>query len=611
MSHFQTACRYGVVFALLVGFAVAEEKPLTPKQAASTMQLPEGFRVSVFAAEPDLVQPISFTTDDRGRLWVVQCLSYPYWTDDKDQQNNDSVVIFEDKDGDGVFDSRKVFLEGASCLTGIEVGFGGVWLTTAPNFLFIPDANRDDVPDGPAQILLDGFTLEAKHNVVNGLRWGPDGWLYGRHGITATSNIGKPGADESQRIKMNCGVWRYHPVRHQFEVVANGTTNPWGLDFNEYGAMFITNCVINHLFHITPGGHYKRMHGQDFNAHAYQLIAGCADHIHWGGGKWTESRGGGGIHDKPGGGHAHSGAMIYQGDNWPEVYRGNLFTLNLHGRRANQEHLHRKGAGYVAHHGEDFLFSQDPWFRGVEMKYGPDGGVYLSDWHDTGECHHYKDPQKATGRIYKITYGKPRHTNVDLWKLPQADLLALQGHKNEWFVRHARRILHERAAANKDADIIKRLEQRFAQAGSEVERLRELWLLHLHDGLGERGFGLEDEYEHVRAWAIRLELEDRRVNDAVLETLVAMARQDVSPVVRLALASGLQRLPVEQRWNIATELAGHAEDAEDANLPLMIWYGIEPAISQDRIQATKMLTRAKMPLLRQFIARRIAAGTKE
>ena len=600
-----------VLFTLLAGFASAQETPLKPMQAANTMQLPDGFRVSVFAAEPHLVQPISFTFDDRGRLWVVQCLSYPYWTDDKDQQANDSVVIFEDEDGDGVFDTRKVFLEGASCLTAIEVGFGGVWLTAAPNFIFIPDANRDDVPDAPAQVLLDGWTLDAQHNVVNGLRWGPDGWLYGRHGITATSIVGKPGTDESERLKMNCGVWRYHPVRHQFEVVANGTTNPWGLDFNEYGAMFITNCVINHLFHVTPGGHYERMHGQDFNPHAYQLISGCADHIHWGGGKWTESRGGAGVHDKPGGGHAHSGAMLYQGDNWPDIYRGHLFTLNLHGRRANQDHLHRQGSGYVAHHGNDFLFSQDPWFRGVEMKYGPDGGVYLSDWHDTGECHHYKDPRKATGRIFKITYGKTRSQTADLWELSQDELLAMQGHRNHWFVRHARRILHERAAAKKDPQTIELLRERFADATSEVARLRELWLLHLYDGLGASGFGLDDEYEHVRAWAIRLELEDRQANDEVLAKFVTMARQDPSPVVRLALAAGLQRLPLRQRWEIAIGLAGHAEDVEDPNLPLMIWYGIEPAIPGDRQQATKLLTRAKMPQLRQFIARRIAAGMKE
>lgn len=410
---------------------------------------------------------------------------------------------------------------------------------------------------------------------------------------------------------MNCGVWRYHPVRNEFEVVANGTTNPWGLDFNEYGAMFITNCVINHLFHVTLGGHYERMHGQDFNPHTYQLLAGCADHIHWGGGKWTDSRGGKGIHDKPGGGHAHSGAMLYQGDNWPSAYRGNLFTLNLHGRRANREHLHRKGSGYVAHHGKDFLFSQDPWFRGVEMKYGPDGGVYLSDWHDTGECHHYKDPRKATGRIFKITYGVTRPQAVDLWNASQDELLALQSHSNHWFVRHARRILHERAATQQDPRAIAQLRQRFANATSEVARLRELWLLHLHGGLGSSGFGLDDEYEHVRAWAIRLELEDRQASDEVLANLVTMAQQDPSPVVRLALASGLQRLPIRQRWKIAFGLATHAEDADDPNLPLMVWYGIEPGIAGDRQQATSLLTRAKMPQLRRFIARRIATGTKK
>jgi putative membrane-bound dehydrogenase-like protein len=270
--------------------AVAQDRALPPEEAAATMKLPPGFKATLFAGEPAIVQPMAFTFDDRGRVWVVENLSYPTWK--ADGTGNDRVSILEDTDGDGRHDKRTVFLDNGVNLSGIEVGFGGVWLTSTPNFIFIPDANGDDKPDGPAKILLDGFTLECKHNVVGNLAWGPDGWLYGCHGITAPSLVGKPGTPKEQRQVVHCGVWRFHPVRHEWEVYANGTTNPWGLDWDERGELFITNCVIKHIFHVIPGGHYVRMFGQDPNPHIYGLMESCADHQHWAGGHWTTSRGG-------------------------------------------------------------------------------------------------------------------------------------------------------------------------------------------------------------------------------------------------------------------------------------------------------------------------------
>ena len=150
-----------------------------------------------------------------------------------------------------VFDSRKVFWDQGKQLTGIELGFDGVWLTSAPNLIFIPDRDGDDQPDGDPEIMLDGFaSSKIRHNIVNGLRWGPDGWLYGRHGILETSFVGRPGATESQRQSLNCGIWRFHPKSHTFEVVAHGSTNPWGFDFDQHGEMFMINTVIGHLFHV-------------------------------------------------------------------------------------------------------------------------------------------------------------------------------------------------------------------------------------------------------------------------------------------------------------------------------------------------------------------------
>src|SRR5262249_7289333 len=153
------------------------------------------------------------------------------------------------------------------------------------------------------------------------------------------------------------------------------------------------------------------MYGQDLNPNCFGLMESCADHLHWAGGDWTSSRGAVGAHSESGGGHAHVGAMVYLGDNWPDEYRDRIFMCNLHGNRINQDLLKRRGSGYVAHHGKDFLFANDPWFRGVALTYGPDGGVYLADWCDTGECHNY-DKVAPRGRLYKVTFGQPKAVEV-------------------------------------------------------------------------------------------------------------------------------------------------------------------------------------------------------
>src|SRR5260221_1527862 len=221
---------------LLIPITRAQDRLLPPRDAAKAMTLPKGFQATLFAGEPDVVQPIAFTFDDRGRLWVVECNSYPAWT--KNPEGNDRVLIFEDKDGDGHFDKCSGFWDKGANLTGIEYGFGGIWLCSTPNLLFIPFKESDEKPAGPPQIVLDGWDLTAKHNVFNSLTWGPDGWLYGCNGILSNSRVGKPGTPDKDRVAINCGVWRYHPTRKVFEAFAHGTTNPWGLDFNEDGEMF-------------------------------------------------------------------------------------------------------------------------------------------------------------------------------------------------------------------------------------------------------------------------------------------------------------------------------------------------------------------------------------
>ena len=296
--------------------------------------------------------------------------------------------------------------------------------------------------------------------------------------------------------------------------------------------------MLPHLFHVVAGAHFQRMYGEDLAPHRYGLMETCADHLHWAGGHWTDSRDGKGKHGEAGGGHAHVGAMIYLGDNWPDRYRNAVFTCNLHGRRVNHDRLERQGSGYVAHHERDFLMANDSWFRGLEMKYGPDGGVYVTDWYDTGECHEADadNAHRENGRIYKVVYDKLSPVQVDLSRLDDVALARLQLHRNEWYVRTARRLLQERAAAGRDlARLIASCARSWEQMPTLPVNCGDV------DAPRNRRLGrtaaralLDHPSEHIRAWGVRLLCDATTPSPATLSHFAELAKMD--PAQRSASA---------------------------------------------------------------------------
>jgi putative membrane-bound dehydrogenase-like protein len=578
---------------------------LPPEKAAAAMTVPEGFHVTLFAGEPDIRQPIAFCLDDRGRLWVAEAYSYPMRRPDKEAR--DRILIFEDTDGDGKFDKRTVFMEGLNLVSGLEVGHGGVWVGAAPYFMFIPKKDGEDKPSGPPQILLDGWAYQDTHETLNTFSWGPDGWLYGCHGVFTHSRVGKPGTPDNQRVPLNAAIWRYHPTRHVFEIFAEGTSNPWGLDFNDDGQAFIEACVIPHCFHIIQGARYERQAGSHFNPYTYADIRTIADHLHWvGANQWAGANRSG----SAGGGHAHCGTMIYLGGAWPEEYRGEMFMGNIHGRRLNVDILKPKGSGFVASHGQDFLLANDAWARFINMRYGPDGNVYLIDWYDQQACHHNDVNiwNRDNGRIYKISYRGTKPVQVDLAKLTDQELVAHQLNHNDWYVRHSRRLLSERAVGK---DVHDALDKIAFENPDATRRLRGLWTLHVTNGLTPERIdkGLADVAPYVRAWTVQLALEGRHASPELLHKLAELARKDESPIVRRYLASAAQRLPAAERWDVLQGLAAHAEDAGDPNLPLLLWYAAEPLAVTDAPRALALALDSKLPLL-NFMARRLASDAK-
>ncbi|MEW4486670.1 PVC-type heme-binding CxxCH protein [Thalassoglobus sp. JC818] len=594
-----------------VNTQAAGEQPLPPEQAVKRLQVPDGFHVTLSAAEPDVRQPIAITFDDRGRLWVAESYSYngSSFTDEK----NDRILIFEDTTGDGVLDQRRVFCDNLTHLTGLEIGFGGVWITAPPSLSFIPDNDQDDIPDGPPIVHLDGWNVKAEHNNVNGLEWGPDGWLYGRHGIKQPSLVGKPDADNKERVHLSCCIWRYHPTTYDFEVVCDGTINPWGLDFDEHGHGFFTTSVVEHLWPLIPGAHFERWKDRNDhpNEYAYELMTSMCDHVHWASGKFDkESRVAEG-NSAHGGGHSHCDAMIYLGGHWPDEFRGAMLMSNIHGRRVNCDRLVQGEHGFRAVHDDDFMIVDDPWFRAVSMEYGPDGDVFLTDWSDNGECHDRDGVHRTSGRIYKISWGKPRLVSADLSNATNPELIANLSNGNEWYVRHSQRILQERAAVGDDMQAeIRQLETMCGDAKTPALRLRALWALHCIDGLQQdRLVGqLKDASEHVRSWVLRLLADRNELESVDPKLLQTIANSDPSPLVQMSFASAVRKLPTGKRWPFILNLAKRRSGWANQNLQLMIWYAIEPEVASNPERSLKALN-SFSPSLQNWVVRRVCEQT--
>ena len=591
---------------------------LSPKDAAKAMTVPKGFSVDVIAAEPDLHQPIAFCWDDRGRLWVVEAYTYPRRHPEKgpviaDKKLGDKILILEDTDGDGTFDKKTVFFEGLNLVSGIEFGFGGIWIGAAPYLLHIPiDAKTEQA--GEPKILLDGFGYEDTHETLNSFRWGPDGWLYGCHGVFTHSNVGKVGAKDAERKKINAGVWRYHPTKHTFEIFAEGTSNPWGLDFNANGDFFVTACVIPHLYHIVQGGRYQRQAGQHFNPYTYDDIKTIAKHRHYAGNQWN-------VDDRLkssdlGGGHAHSGLMIYQGGAWPKEYHGKLFMANLHGHRINVDEVTPKGSSYEGDRNPDFLLTHDKWSIIVAIHAGPDGNVYFSDWYDKQVCH-LKEPEvwdRTNGRLYRIKHESTKPVKgLDLAKCSDAELVKYQSDANDWYARHARRILQERYGdGSPDGGKVDRQfwAQLFELLKNHPDARVRLNALNTLFVSGDQSFSYPemawaDKDEYVRARGV--ELSAPFATEVVRPQWLKMAKDDPAPAVRRALVKAVQTLKPDEQWEIMSALLSHAEDATNHVLPHLYWYALEPLCAIDPAKALKLVTEGKVPQLVGYAARRIGA----
>ena len=558
----------------------------SPVDAQAKFTLPPGFEIRLFASEPDVVNPVAMTWDERGRLWVLELYEYPLGAK-PGEKGRDRIKILEDTDNDGRADKVTVFMDGLNLATGLLLGNGGAYVGQAPNLYWVEDTDGDDRADRQT-IVQTGFGLEDRHELLNGFTWGPDGQMYMTHGVFTVSKTIDPDKPV-EPVVLTAGVARFQPRTRRLEVFAEGTSNPWGVDFDAQGNAFVSACVIDHFFHLAPGGLYVRQAGQPPYPYGYGLLPSIVDHHH----------------------HmaAYAGVCIYQGDQFPAEFQGMALEGNIHDNAIHQDRLTPRGSTFTASFVRDFVRAHDGWFRPVSTQSGPDGAVWIMDWYDRYPCYQNANADPAgvdreLGRIWRVVHtgdqpGKPvpsHPAGLDLARATSSDLVRTLAHPNVWHRRMAQRILNGRrdVAAQKPA-----LQQMLQQGASENARLAALWTL-FSTGLADDPIldeASDSESAAVRQWSARFTGERNQITDAAIRRLKRLAADD-SPVVHSAIATALRQFTsgsltintpsIHDRAvttptvnDVLSVLLEHTHNTTDRDFPFLLWLAIEPVILYD------------------------------
>ncbi|MCA9019393.1 MAG: dehydrogenase, partial [Planctomycetaceae bacterium] len=501
-----------------------------PEEAVRRMTVAEGFKVELAAAEPLVRQPVAIDFDDRGRLWVLQYLQYPNpaglkrvkvdrfsrTTYDRipappptGPKGADRLTILEDTNGDGRYDKASDFISDLNIASGFACGYGGVFVLQMPYLLFYPDQNQDDIPDGDPEVLLKGFGMEDTSSVANSLIWGPDGWLYGTQGTNITANI--------RGIEFEQGIWRYHPVSRKFELFMEGGGNMWGLDFDQYGNLLAgTNYGGYLMFHVRQGAYYEKSfakHGELHNPFAL----GYFQHV---------------PHKNFQGGHVTVGGFLYQSDQFPAQYRNKYIAVDTLGHAVRWHHTLPDQSTFRSENGGVLLQANDTWFAPSDAVQGPDGAVYIADWHDQRTAHPDPDANwdRRNGRVYRIrSQSAQPYQHVDPQSLTSDQLVNLLSSSNEWQVRRARRILSER----RDAQVIETLRTLSQNSNDQKLALQALWTLNAMGAFDQTQEGslLAHQDPHIREWTIRLIGDQGQVTPENGQKLLTIAHTETSPTV--------------------------------------------------------------------------------
>ncbi|MFV0446632.1 MAG: PVC-type heme-binding CxxCH protein [Planctomycetaceae bacterium] len=600
---------------------------LSPEEAVAKMTVPEGFSVEIVAAEPDVVNPVAMFIDEKGRFWITESFEYPR---KEPGPGRDRIKVLEDTDGDGQVDKVTIFAEGLNIPSGIAVGYGGVWVANSPDILFLQDTDGDLKAD-KTDVIVTGFGRTDTHELPNSLSWGPDGWLYGLNGVFNYCDVKYGESNPNYKPdqpgwKFTCALWRIHPRTHEFQIFAEGTSNPWGIAINDEGDFFLSACVIDHLWHLVETGYYIRQ-GGPYPPHTWP-IRSIVDHKH----------------QKA----AYCGITWFDSDCYPEEYRKVLYMGNIHGGCINADIVERSGSTYkgkpypgfppkpnawkddmygsIAKMGDeqapklaDFLTANDSWFMPVVQTTGPDGCLYVLDWYDRYHCYQdaNADPEgvdRGQGRLYRIAYqGHQNRKPTDLSALSNAELVDLLNGPNEYIRTTARRLLTERVQPE-SAEFASLFKRTLEESIPVDQRLRCLWTLcgipNVPSGEPRQGFHericmelLRSREPQLRAWAVRLLKDQRELSNEAEDAVAAMA-SDPSPLVQLQVVVAAGKL--KQVDPLPLLLTVLTSCGDDPIIPQIVWQNLHPLLttrSADFLKLAKSYDLQQTPNLANLMPR--------
>lgn len=524
------------------------QEPFSPEESRKFIQVPVGFRLELFASEPDIINPVTMAWDEKGRLWVIETVDYPNTVRHDSGAGDDRIKICEDTDGDGRADKFTVFADNLNIPTSLTFVNGGVLVSQAPYFLFLKDTDGDDVAD-VREIVMEGWGTFDTHAGPSNLHYGMDNHIWGVVGYSGfRGNIG------GEDFEFRQGIYRFDRDYGNFKKMGHTSNNTWGLGFTETNEVFASTANNTHSVYMgIPNEFYEGVEGirnrGSIKIDGHYPMQTVTDHVRQ--------------VDVFGGFTAASGHHFYSARTFPKQYWDNYaLVAEPTGHLVHWARIQQQGAGFVEKDGGNIIAGADEWFAPVDARTGPDGNVWIADWYnfivqhnptpepgfggyqaENGPGNAYINPRRDRdhGRIWRII---PEHTEENkILSLDQDDpdaLVNALSHSNMFWRMTAQRLLVERG----DSDVAEALfsllnDENLDEIGNHPGALHALWtldgLLNLAHSdqatLDKINAALSHPAPAVRKSAIQI----LNQSEAGVERLKkARVWDDADPIVRLA-----------------------------------------------------------------------------